>query len=107
MMSKPREGIFVGPTEATAGKSFVGKIVVFRSGRGASPGARILDAACRAGNRPAGIVNVEAEPIMIQGCALEEIPFALVEDDSILDYAAEGDRVILDAERGEVTVCKD
>ncbi len=99
----PKKGIFSSPSTELNGLSFVGRVLIFTSGKGASAGPRVLDAACRLGNTPAAIVNLELEPFIVQGCVFQNIPLVQVEDPTIFDKIKNGDMVTVDADNGEVT----
>ena len=100
----PEKGIFSSPTTELKGSSFVGRVLIFSYGKGASSGPRVLDTACRLGNIPAAIVNLEVEPIMVQGCVFQGIPFVQVADSSIFDEIKNGDMVTVDADNQVVKI---
>lgn len=100
----PERGIFSSPATELRGESFAGRVMVFTSGKGAAAGPRVLDAACRFGYTPAAIVNLELEPFIVQGCVMQNIPLLQVEDASIFDHVKNGDIVMVDSGKGEVTI---
>jgi uncharacterized protein len=100
----PKQGIFNSPMTELKGESFAGRVLVFTSGKGASAGPRVLDAACRFGNAPAAIVNLDLEPFMVQGCVLQDIPMVQVEDAGIFEHIRNGDMVIVDSANGVVVI---
>jgi len=100
----PKKGIFKGPTKELAGAYFGQAILVFISGKGASAGPRLLDLACRYGHAPAGIINVEIEPIMVQGCVFQNIPLVQVEDYNIFEYAKNRDNISINTDKGIVII---
>lgn len=100
----PGRGIFSSPATELNGESFAGRVLVFTSGKGASAGPRVLDAACRFGHIPAAIVNLEIEPFIVQGCVFQGIPLVQVGDPAIFEYIHNGDRVTVDSGKGEVTI---
>jgi predicted aconitase with swiveling domain len=102
----PVQGIFSSPATELNGESFAGRVLVFTSGKGASAGPRVLDAACRFGHAPAAIVNVEIEPFIAQGCAFQGIPLVQVDDPAIFEYIQTGDIVTVDSDKGEVTITR-
>jgi uncharacterized protein len=99
----PKQGMFNSPMTELVGESFAGRVLVFTSGKGASAGPRVLDAACRFGHAPAAIVNIEIEPFIVQGCVLQDIPLVQV-DASIFDQIRNGDTVTVDSAKGEVII---
>ena len=56
--------------------SIAGKILVFRGSRGSTVGPYIMYALRRRGLAPAGIVVSKAEPMLVAGAVLAEIPLA-------------------------------
>ncbi len=98
----PKRGIFSSPMTELKGSSFIGAVLIFTSGDGSSTGPSALDLACRYGNCPAAIVNLEIDPYIVQGCVFQNIPMVQVEDPSIFDQVKNGDTVTVDADRGEV-----
>lgn len=102
----PKRGVFSAPVTELQGASFVGAVLIFPSGKGPSVGPSVLDLACRFGNAPAAIINLEIDPMMVAGCVLQNIPLVQVEDPGIFDQVKNGDAVTVDADRGEVTISK-
>ena len=100
----PARGIFTSPATELRGSSFAGRVMVFTSGKGAAAGPRVLDAACRNGHAPAGIVNLELEAFIVQACVMQDIPLVQVEDPAIFEAIRTGDMVTVDSARGEVTL---
>ena len=100
----PAQGIFSSPATELKGSSFAGRVLVFTSGKGASAGPRVLDAACRFGHVPAAIVNMEIDPFIVQGCVFQGIPLVQVDDPTIFDHIKNGDMVTVDSGKGEVMI---
>jgi len=100
----PKRGIFSSSKTELQGKSFKGVVLIYRSGKAATGGARAINLACRYGNRPAAVINLEIDPVTVAGYALEDIPMVQAEDASIFDQAKNGDTVTVDADKGEVIV---
>jgi len=100
----PKRGIFSSPMTELKGSSFVGAVLIFTSGDGSSSGPSALDLACRYGNCPAAIVNLEVDPFIVQGCVFQNIPMVQVEDPIIFDQVKSGDMVTVDADKGEIIV---
>jgi predicted aconitase with swiveling domain len=101
-MIDPRRGVFVSPVTELKGASFAGAVLIFTSGKGPTSGASMLDLACRHGNKPAAIVNLEIDPITAAACALQDIPFLQISDPGIFDRVKNGDRITVDADKGEI-----
>jgi len=98
----PNRGIFIAPQTELQGKSFKGAVLIFTSGKGSSAGASTLDLACRLGNSPAAIINLQIDSFIAAGCVLEDIPLVQVEDPSIFDQVKNGDIIMVDADKGEI-----
>jgi len=60
--------------------SVAGKVLVFKGSRGSTVGSYVIYAMGRAGTAPLCMVVKEAEPILIAGCVLADIPLLVVED---------------------------
>jgi predicted aconitase with swiveling domain len=100
----PKRGVFNSPMTDLKGSSFVGAVLIFTSGDGSSSGPSAFDLACRYGNWPAAIVNLEVDPFIVQGCVFQNIPMVQVEDPSIFEQVKSGDMVTVDADKGEIIV---
>ncbi len=100
----PKRGIFSSSKTELQGKSFKGVVLIYRSGKAATGGARAISLACRYGNRPAAAINLEIDPVTVAGYVLEDIPMVQVEDPSIFDQVKEGDMVTVDADNEKVIV---
>ena len=99
-----KKGIFHSPQTELQGKSFKGVVLIYTSGKGSSVGPSALDLACRYGNCPAAMVNLEIDPFTVQGCVMQKIPLVQIEDASIFYLAKNGDTVTVDADKGEIIV---
>jgi hypothetical protein len=56
------------------GKRVGGTVLVFPRGKGSTVGSYVLYALARNGKAPAGMVNAEAEPIIVTGAIIGGIP---------------------------------
>jgi predicted aconitase with swiveling domain len=86
------------------------KVLVFPFGKSSSSGAIWILETVRAGNAPAAIINVEAEPIIGAGCLLAGIlygrPIPLIDrmDKNPCKVIRGGDYVRVDARKGVVEI---
>ena len=71
----PRRGVYV-----VDGKELSGKIMVFRGGRGSTVGSYVIYALKKYGKNPICMIVAEAEPIIIVGAVLANIPLLVVEN---------------------------
>ncbi len=87
-----------------AGQSIAGKILVFPSGRGSTTGALVGYYAKMFNTAPAGIICREAEPVIALNALSNRIPMMDRTDLDPLSAIKTGDRVVLDATRGLLTI---
>lgn len=70
----PITGKVVEPGHPLEGESLAGKILIFPYGKGSTVGSYVILRLRRRGLAPAGIINVESEPIIVVGCMISSIP---------------------------------
>ena len=70
----PEKGIITEKGHDLEGQSFVGKILVFPSGKGSTVGSYGLYRAKKNDVAPAGMINQDAETIVAVGAIISEIP---------------------------------
>lgn len=70
----PETGVIVERGHELRGLSVAGAVLVFPYGKGSTVGSYTLLRLSKRGKAPAGIVNVESEPIVVVGCVLGRIP---------------------------------
>lgn len=70
----PDSGKIVEKGHELHGESVAGRLLVFPYGKGSTVGSYILLRLAKRGKAPAGIVNLQSEPIIIIGCMLGGIP---------------------------------
>ena len=97
----PESGVVVERGHDLEGQSIAGKVLVFPTGKGSTVGSYTLYRLKRAGKAPIAIINAECETITAVGCIIAEIPCV---DRVPIDELQSGQRVVVDGERGTVTV---
>jgi hypothetical protein len=97
----PQSGVVVERGHDLEGQSIAGKVLVFPTGKGSTVGSYTLYRLKRAGKAPIAIINTECETITAVGCIIAEIPCI---DRVPIDDLQSGQRVVVDGERGTVTV---
>ncbi len=70
----PEKGTITDKGHELDGKSFVGKILVFPSGKGSTVGSYGLYRLKKSGVAPAGMINQQCEAIVAVGAIISEIP---------------------------------
>lgn len=101
--TNPKTGYIIERGHELEGVCMQGKILVFPSSKGSTGGSYMLYDAVKRGVGPAGIVNMEAESIVVIGAIVADLPMVDHVDISQIDT---GDYVVMDASIGTVTVTK-
>jgi predicted aconitase with swiveling domain len=97
----PETGTVIEREHPLFGQGVAGRILVFPHGRGSTVGSYVLYALARNGKAPAGMVNAEAEPIIVTGAIIAGIP--LVDRPGIpLARLRDGVMAQVDGETGEI-----
>jgi|Deesub1362A_J573_1020465.scaffolds.fasta_scaffold00346_26 hypothetical protein len=95
----PETGIVVAEDSDIRGESIAGKIFVFPSGRGSTVGSYVILRMAKKGVAPAGIINVESEPIIAVGAILAGIPVIDKLEKNPLEMIRTGDIICIKAEK--------
>lgn len=96
-----KTGIVIEKGHELEGKSITGKILIFPHGKGSTVGSYVIYGLKKYGKAPLALVVEEAEPIIISGTILANIPCV----DGIKISELENVRKIrVDAVKGEVEV---
>jgi len=98
---EPETGNVVEKGHPLEGQSITGKILVFPTGKGSTVGSYTLYQMKKLGTAPAAIVNKEIETIVAVGAIISEIPCV---DQIDIEKIKNGDRVVVDADSGQVEV---
>lgn len=98
-------GVFSRPDHVLAGQSYDGKVLVFDTAKGGVATAWMLHEMKGRGLAPVAILFNRANTILAQGAALADMSMCdRFEDGDVTDLIRSGDRVIVDPDRGEVTI---
>lgn len=95
----PDTGVVVEPGHPLQGRSVVGKVLVFPTGKGSTVGSYTILRLARSGHGPAALVNAESEAIVAVGAIIADIPMV---DQIDIGLIRDGDWVVV--EDGTVTV---
>jgi len=101
--TNPKTGQIIERGHELEGKYMEGKILCFPSSKGSTGGSYMLYDAVKRGVGPAGIINADAESIVVIGAIVADLPLV---DRIDLAEIQTGDYIILNADKGEVTVIK-
>ena len=97
----PESGVVVERDHDLEGQSIARKVLVFPTGKGSTVGSYTLYRLKKVGKAPIAIINAECETITAVGCIIAEIPCV---DQVPIDELQSGQTVVVDGERGTVTV---
>jgi predicted aconitase with swiveling domain len=97
----PETGRVIERNHPLSGQVVTGTVLAFPHGKGSTVSSYVLYALARNGKAPAGIVNAEAEPIIVTGAIIAGIP--LVDRPGIpLTRLRDGVMARVDGETGEI-----
>lgn len=100
----PKTGYVIERGHELEGQCLKGKILVFPTAKGSTGGSYMLYDVVKNGVGPVGIVNEEAESIVVIGAIVASLP---VVDQVDVSKIKTGDSVLLDAEKGTVEITSD
>jgi len=95
----PETGAVVEKGHELEGKSIVGKILVFPTGKGSTVGSYVLYQMAMTGKGPKGLILNDCEAIVAVGCIIGDIPCVDQIDTSKITT---GMKLILDADNATV-----
>jgi len=88
------------------GQSIKGKIFIFPTGKGSTAGPNVAFIGKQLGTIPAGMILIEAEPVIAMVGIMNDIPMVHRLDKNPLQEIRTGDYVTLDAYTGKVLVTR-
>lgn len=99
------KGIFSRPAHKLVGQSYVDKILVLNTAKGGVASAWMLHEMKARGIAPKAILFNSANTILVQGAALADMTLCdRFEDGDITTLIKTGDQVVVDPERGLVSI---
>lgn len=103
----PETGIIVEQGHSLEGKSVKGKIIVFPGGKGSSvvqmDGLYKLE---KHGTAPIGFIIREPDTVLVATAIIMEIPMADEVEPAFYERIKDGDRVLLDTEKGTLKILR-
>jgi predicted aconitase with swiveling domain len=99
----PKTGYVIERGHEIEGQCMKGKILVFPSSKGSTGGSYMLYDVVKNGVGPKGIINIEAESIVVIGAIVADLPMI---DRIDINQIKTGDYVYLDATNGIARVGK-
>ncbi len=98
----PKTGVVIEKGHELEGKSVVGKILIFPTGKGSTVGSYVIYQMKKNGTAPAGIINSKAEQIVASGALISKIPMIHDLEVDVLDFFKEGEFVVINGDEGYV-----
>ncbi len=99
----PKTGYVIEKGHELEGRCLKGKVLVFPCSKGSTGGSYMLYDVVKNGVGPIGIINQDAESIMVIGAIVADLPMV---DRIDIDQIRSGDHVVLDATNGIVRVTR-
>ena len=97
-------GIITEHNHELEGLSFKDKVLIFPHGKGSTGGSYVLYQVAAEGTAPAAIINLNTETIIASGAIMGGIPVVDHMEKDPYVFIHNGDRVLVDAINGVVTV---
>ncbi|MEM2948362.1 MAG: DUF126 domain-containing protein [Candidatus Anstonellales archaeon] len=98
----PKTGIVIEKGHSIYGRCISGTILVFPRGKGSTVGSYVMLQLKKNGKAPAGIINVDAEPIIAVGAIISNIPMLAKLEKDPYSFLKNGMKVKVDAVNGFV-----
>ncbi len=102
----PNTGKVIQKGHELEGKSIKGKILVFSTGIGSTVGSYVLINLANRGLAPKAIIQRASDTVTLVGAVIGEIPLVHRLEKDPLTVIEDGDRVIVDSEKGIVEIEK-
>jgi predicted aconitase with swiveling domain len=99
----PKTGVVIERGHELEGQCLQGKILVFPCSKGSTGGSYMLYDVVKNGVGPLGIVNIDAESVVVIGAIVADLPMI---DQIDIRQIQTGDYLVLNASEGRVEVCK-
>jgi len=99
----PNSGRIIEENHDLTGASIKGKVLCFPHGHGSTVGSYVLYSLAKKGMGPKAIVNQVADPVVVVGAIIAEIPMV---DQIDLQQIRTGDEVEVDGDRGLVKILR-
>ena len=99
----PHSGLIIEPDHDLKGKSVKNRILCFPHGHGSTAGSYVLYSLAKKGLGPKAIINETADPVVVTGAVIAEIPMV---DQIDLGRISTGDEVEVNGSTGTVKILK-
>lgn len=102
----PNTGTVIQKGHELEGKNIKGKILVFSTGIGSTVGSYVLINLANKGLAPKAIIQRESDTVTLVGAVIGEIPLVHRLEKDPLTLIKNGDKVVVDSEKGIVEIEK-
>jgi len=102
----PVRGVIIATGHPLEGESMRGRVLVIQSTKGSSATPLVMGLCAREGNAPVALVNVNVDGLGVLGCVVNGIPMVSELEGDPFEAIESGDRVLVDADAGLITVTK-
>jgi len=98
----PKTGEIIEEGHPLKGEKVSGKMLIFPHGKGSTVGSYVMLGLSKNNKAPAGIINAEAEPIIIVGAIIAGIPMVDKPAKDIFKLVKNGDILEIDGTKGKI-----
>lgn len=102
----PTTGMVIQKGHELEGKNIKGKILVFSTGIGSTVGSYVLINLANKGLAPKAIIQRESDTVTLVGAVIGEIPLVHRLEQDPLSIIKNGDKIVVDSEKGIVEIEK-
>lgn len=99
----PNSGTIIERDHDLKGESVQDRVLCFPYGHGSTVGSYVLYSLAKKGLGPKAIVNQTADPVVVVGATIAEIPMV---DQVNIRYIKTGDEVEVDGGKGTITILR-
>ncbi|WP_091688091.1 DUF126 domain-containing protein [Methanococcoides vulcani] len=100
----PKTGVVVDPSHAIYGQCIKDKILVFPHGKGSTVGSYVIYQLKKNNVAPAGMINIDSEPIVAVGAIISDIPLVDRLEEDPYKVLSDGDHIRVDSSNGYIDI---
>jgi len=98
----PLTGIVIEKGHELFGRKISGRVLIFPHGKGSTVGSYVIYQLKKRGLAPVAMINQNSEPIVALGAIISGIPLLDKPSIDLFEVLKDGDRIILDGDRGVI-----
>lgn len=100
----PKTGVVVDPSHSIYGQCIKDKILVFPHGKGSTVGSYVIYQLKKNNVAPAGMINIDSEPIVAVGAIISDIPLVDRLEEDPYKVLSDGDHIRVDGSNGYIDI---